>query len=502
MNLADILDKHAIERPKHPAIEEGERIVTYIELRARVGIAAANLRQAGILPGDLVAVMLPDSVNHIVTLYALASLGAVSFAIDELLPPHERKNSADGLAIKALIGRPDATPLAGIEILNVREMCRQYTGTSPLSAESGTEFDGEHTLMIVKSSGTTGTPKQIPIKHNHIAARSILNAKYTGLNALDRYLSIVRLTFFSGSRRVMTMLHLGATMVINQASSYEQLLTDLVDKNISYTHLLPFHLHPLMEGATGDVPMIPNVRITVASARLTPEQRLLARRRLTPHFFETYGTNETGLLAVARPEDQDTYPDSVGRLIEENKAEVVDDENRPLASGQTGQIRFQGRHIAASYLNNPDANALAFRQGWFYPGDLAAINEAGYVFLKGRSDDVINNEGTKFYPIELENVLVSHPDVIEAAVLGWPHRTQGEVAVAFVVRRSESLDEQELMAYCREQIAAYKMPSIIAYLPKLPKNPMGKVLKEPLRAKLNEDLRSRMPDQGERGGES
>ena len=187
-------------------------------------------------------------------------------------------------------------------------MCRLDTDAPPLDADSEAEFDGERTLMIVKSSGTTGTPKQIPTKHVHIGARTYLNAKYTELNASDRYLSVVRLDFFSGSRRVFTMLHLGARVVFNKAPSSEQLLADLADKNISCTHLMPVHLHPLVECAAGETPMMPNVRITVASSRLTPEQRSLARRRLTPHIIETYGTNEAGLLAVALPEGRTPIP--------------------------------------------------------------------------------------------------------------------------------------------------------------------------------------------------
>lgn len=484
MNIADILQQHARERANHPAIEDGERVIAYDELAARVEAAAANLHAAGIRSGDVVVIMLPDSANYLVVLYALAKLGAINFAVDIGLPKREREQATEGIAIKAMISEPRSAPLAGAKALNVSEICQfPSDAVAPLMA-SGAEFDGAQTLMIIRSSGTTGTPKQIPIYHAQIGARTFLNKKYTGIKASERYLAVVRLPFFAGSRRCMTMLQLGATVVINHAPSMAQLLSDFCEKNISYTYLSPGHIRPLLDAANGDGPMAPGLRIIVSTARLLPAERLEVRRRLTPDLIESYGSNEGGLMAVARPEDQDAYPDSVGRLIAEKEAEIVDDTDQPVPPGQVGNIRFRAQYIATTYLNNPEAAARAFRGGWFYPGDLAAINAAGYIFLKGRADDIINNEGAKFYPIELETVLASHPEVAEAAVIGWPHKRHGEVAVAFVVCRAKDLEKGELIEYCRERIAGHKLPHRIWNMRELPKNPMGKVVKNRLREHL------------------
>ena len=198
-------------------------------------------------------------------------------------------------------------------------------------------------------------------------------------------------------------------------------------------------------------------------------------------------------MAVATPEDQVAHPESVGRLIEEIEAQIVDERDQPQPFGLVGNIRFRGSDIVKSYLNNPQATARAFRGGWFYPGDLAAINEAGFVFLKGRADDVINNEGAKFYPIELETVLLSHPDVMETAVLGWPHKRFGEVAVAFIVCSKNSVKDKELIAFCGAQIAPHKLPNRIIRLSELPRNAMGKVVKNRLRDQLNAKMDKRKP---------
>lgn len=131
------------------------------------------------------------------------------------------------------------------------------------------------------------------------------------------------------------------------------------------------------------------------------------------------------------------------------------------------------------YIDDPQATARAFKDGWFYPGDLAALNEQGYLFFKGRADDIINNAGAKFYPIEVETALLEHRAVKEAAVFRWPHNRAGEVAVACVVVDTETT-ERELKDFCRTRLTGYKLPYVVQILPELPKNPMGKILKREL----------------------
>lgn len=495
MNLADILDQHALTRPDHPAIQDGERIVSYAELKSKVVAAAANLNDAGIGFGDLVGVILNDSVEYIVVNYALAKLGAINIPINGRLPPSERERVVEGIGIKAVISNGKKTPLSMVPNLGVNQICRHTANALAQlpGSKSQLPFDENRTLMIVSSTGTTGSQKLIPMSHGQILSWNSAHQKYTGLMASDRYLSVVHFAFIAGSRRCIMMLHLGATVVINHATSVVNFFDQIAEKKINWTFLTPSHLKPLLDFATGDKPIIPTVKILVATSRLTPTERTLVRKRLTPNLIETYGVNEAGLVAVATPEDQVAHPESVGRLIEEIEAQIVDERDQPQPFGLVGNIRFRGSDIVKSYLNNPQATARAFRGGWFYPGDLAAINEAGFVFLKGRADDVINNEGAKFYPIELETVLLSHPDVMETAVLGWPHKRFGEVAVAFIVCSKNSVKDKELIAFCGAQIAPHKLPNRIIRLSELPRNAMGKVVKNRLRDQLNAKMDKRKP---------
>ena len=178
---------------------------------------------------------------------------------------------------------------------------------------------------------------------------------------------------------------------------------------------------------------------------------------------------------------------SVGRVVDEVAAQVVDANDALLPAGNVGLIRFRSNNVATSYFNNPEAGAHAFRDGWFYPMDLVAINQDGYIFLKGRADDVISIDSIKFYPIEIENVLMSHPDATEAAAFGWSHPKHGELPEA-AVTTSAPVSDKDLMKFCRGHLAAYKVPGIIVMVPEMPRNALGKILKGKIKQALKQEL--------------
>ena len=218
----------------------------------------------------------------------------------------------------------------------------------------------------------------------------------------------------------------------------------------------------------------------------------MARQKVTPHLFEIYACNEVGLFSVSSPADQENPTEAVGRVIPEVEAQIVDNEHRALPAGAVGQIRFRGDGYPASYRRNPEADALFFRDGWFYPGDHASIDEEGYVFLRGRSDDAISSEGVLYYPKEVENVLALHPAVEEVSVFGWPHVQTGEVAIAFVVRETP-VTWEALHAFCSDRMAGYKVPAWYEFPSELPRSALGKVVKSRLKEIFAEHLRSNNP---------
>lgn len=305
--------------------------------------------------------------------------------------------------------------------------------------------------------------------------------KCLGLTWQDRYLAVVRMSFFWEREVCLAHFCLGATIIVNRASSLEDLVTSVGADRITSLALTPTHLASLLNYPTDKNPLFQSVQaMFVGSAPLTHQKRILVRQRLTPNFYEQLGTNEAGLLVMGTPADQDAKPDAIGRVVDGVEAKVVGTDGRTLRPGEVGLVGFRGESFPTEYVGNPDATEHAFRDGWFYPGDLAAIDADGYFFFKGRADDVINNEGAKFYPIEVEKALLSHSAVAEAAVFGWPHPRHGEVAVAVVVKTKE-VTAKALGRFCRQHISAYKVPHWVVFVKELPKNQAGKVLKTQLK---------------------
>jgi acyl-CoA synthetase (AMP-forming)/AMP-acid ligase II len=269
--------------------------------------------------------------------------------------------------------------------------------------------------------------------------------------------------------------------VVNRARTLAEFVTHIRRGRITALALTPAHLAALLDHPADMEPLLPAVRaMVVGSAPLTHERRLQVRRKLTPNFYEQLGVNEAGLLILGSPTDQDARPAAIGRVVCGVEARIVGDDGGPLPAGEVGLVGFRGEGFPVAYLDDSEATARAFRDGWFYPGDLAAIDADGFFHFKGRADDVINTAGVKFYPIEVEKVLLAHPSVAEVAVFGWPDAERGEIAVAYIVAR-RNYDAEALNAWCRERIAGYKVPRWWVTVDQLPRNPAGKIVKRRLK---------------------
>ncbi|MCH8182162.1 MAG: acyl--CoA ligase [Proteobacteria bacterium] len=480
MNLADVLEQHARARPAHPAIEQGDHTTTYAALLRFVLAAEANLRNAGVKPGETVVIMLPGRIAHLICMFALARLGAIVHAVDASETEAEKSRAIEGLGVRHVIAAADEKPLPGTQVID-------YASTRPGSVEPtpafATMFDGRRPLIVVQSSGTTGAPKTVILSHDDMWARTLKNERDVGLDASDRYLSCLDINYFAERRRCLAALCLGGTVIFNDTSTPRDLADEARDRNATWMSVTPALVRQFLSDSSVPEPMFPSLkRLCVSSSFLGPGERTLARKRLCPNLVERYGINEAGLVTIAYPEDQEAFPESVGRPIDAIEAQVVDDDDRTLPPGEVGRFRFRASYIPTRYLDDPEASAKAFRGGWYYPGDLAAINEQGYLFLKGRSDDVINAGGAKLYPVEIEAALLDHPAVLEAAVVSGPHPVTGEAPIAFVVTAS-AVSARELAKHCSRRISRYKVPYRFEFVDELPKNPMGKILKTELRAR-------------------
>ena len=220
-----------------------------------------------------------------------------------------------------------------------------------------------------------------------------------------------------------------------------------------------------------------------SGASLYADERRTIMRELSSDFFNFYSSSEGGGISLLRPEHPDAVSLSVGQVVFGAEVEIIDAQHRPVEAGTVGAIRYRGGSVADGYYRNPQESAAAFRDGWYYPGDLGRFDADGFLYLTGRAKDMIIRGGVNIYPAEIEETLVAHPAVAEAAVVGWPAQERGEEVAAFVVRRS-AVSEGELIAHCRAALAPYKIPKGVFFLDELPRSGLGKVLKPNLVERL------------------
>jgi acyl-CoA synthetase (AMP-forming)/AMP-acid ligase II len=321
-------------------------------------------------------------------------------------------------------------------------------------------------------------PKGPRVTHGQFVARFTVYWLDLGLNGQDRFVTATPIYFGGGRGFALAMIYAGGTSCLFPPPfKPEELLAFMHRVSATATFLVPTQLRRLLEDERDTIafPML-RVLISSGSALYAAEQRAV-RAKLTPNLYQYYSSTEGGGCSVLAPDNFEGHPDSVGQPLFGVDVEVVDDNHQPVPAGVTGRLRYRSAASATEYFKG-DGSA-AFHEGWFYPGDLGALDEDGFVYLRGRSKDMIIRGGVNIYPGDIEQVLLEFDDVAEAAVVGQPSKEFGEDIVAFVVARVP-IAEDVLRKRCAERLARYKMPKTFVFVDALPKTSMGKIAKAEL----------------------
>jgi acyl-CoA synthetase (AMP-forming)/AMP-acid ligase II len=433
--------------------------------------------------GAVVGVALADSADHLVLLYALARSERVILPMDCRWTDVERARVASHFGAALVLVEPGA-PVPGVATIGIDAAWHREVAAAdpagPFPAAPGTAD-----LLLSLSSGTTGRPKGPMIQHRHFFRRFLTHWINLGFSNRDRFVAATPLYFGGGRTFAMSMLFSGATVVLRPPPASIEGLPAAVDASDgSVIFLVPTHFRRLLELSDEAVAPLRRLRLLLSSgAPLTEAERVDIRARLCPNFFEYYASTEGGGVSLLAPEDQAEHGASVGRPVFAVEVEVVDDADQPLGHDAVGILRYRGPGVAPGYYNDPEASAEAFRNGWFYPGDLATLNAQGFITLKGRRKDMIIRGGINIYPAEVEAILLDHPAVVDAAVVGRPSHEFGEEVAAFVRLRGPAA-QAELLAWCAARLAPYKRPGEVIAVDELPRNSAGKVLKAELVARL------------------
>lgn len=477
MNLAAPLAGHARTTPDKPAIVSGDDIITYGALDDLVRRNAGVLRARGLAPGDLVGVALKDHETHLILIYALAAAGLPMLPLDWRWTAEEQGRVARHFGAKLVLIEPDGPRIKDIACVKVDFWWNvSVTAAEPLR---DLPVDPATPLLLSLSSGTTGTPKGPMVTHGQFAWRFHTHRVEMNFGRDDRYVTATPFYFGAGRTFAMSMLHVGGTAILFPPPwEPPALIAEIAKREANSLFLVPTLLRRLLDLDDATLAPLKRLRLLVSSgSTLHPEERRAIRERVCAGFIEYYASTEGGGITMLKPADQDRRPDSVGRPIVGVEIEIVDETHAKLPPGAIGRVRYRGPGVATGF--HAADSSEQFRDGWFYPGDLAAMDGEGFVTLKGRAKDMIIRGGVNIYPAEIEAILLAHPQVAEAAVVGWPAREFGEEVAAFVVAKG-AVTAAALAQHCAAGLASYKRPRDIFIVADMPKNAMGKIVKTKL----------------------
>lgn len=478
----------AAGEPAAVVLVDGARRHTYQELRHAAGRLVAELTRAGVAPGARIAVLGANSFFWVAAYLAALKLGVAV--------PLSDKNSVDDLAAQA-----DWADCAAVLIdrrqqrrLGVAFGDRPMVTDAVLSEPGGTEWperaavgDGDAALMF--TSGTTSRPKAVRVTNANLLANTHSIIEYLGLRSTDRMLVILPFHYVFGASLLHTHLAVGGSLVLCNSFTFPETAVDLIERE-QCTGLagVPSSFQLLLRASSYATRALPSLRIVQqAGGRLAPEQiRQLAAAQPASRLFVMYGQTEaTARLSYLPPAMLDVKLGSIGRGIPGVQLQVLDETRRPVAPGVPGEIWARGANISPGYFRDPEATATKFPGGDLRTGDLATVDQDGYLFIVGRREDFIKSWGHRISPQQVEEAVLPHPSVAEAAVVGLPDAAAGEeVTLAVVAADGETVDAAGLLDMLRVALPKHMVPASVHVLSALPLNVNGKVSRVELRKLL------------------
>jgi len=501
-NLFDLMENTVTKWPEEEAFVDGDQRITYAQFHEMVNrVSAALQQQFGIQKGDRVALLLGNGIPFAVSYFGIVRLGAVVVPLNTRYKGVELSYELNDSGTKALIAEPqfyeslepvrnELTTIAHI-FIDGDEVPLGSQPFSDLTRYGSTNFEKPQIsewdlLNIMYTSGTTGQPKGAMHFHRGnigtcMMAREFLNYEH----GRDRVLCIVPLFHVTGlSMNLIGPVFAGIPVVFMRKFDAEEAL-QLVEKERITIMVSVITIYWLMlNNKNFDKYDISSLREILYGGSPAAEDVVHQMREKLPGVLlhNGFGMTETHAYDT-HLEDKDviSHIDSVGQILPLVDMKIVDPEGTELPAGEPGELLIKGSKVVRRYWNKPEVNKETFTDGWLHSGDIARIDEDGYVYIMDRIKDMINRGGEKIYSIEVENVLYSNPKILDAAVFGVPDEVFGEqVRAAVVLKPNRTLTEQEVIDFCAQRLANYKVPRSVVFLDELPRNPGGKVVKSQL----------------------
>lgn len=491
-NIAALLDATAANQPDGIALKLDDFELSFGVLRGMALKFAGHLKAKGIEPGDRVAIMLPNVPHFAIAYYGALQLGAVVVPMNPLLSPREIAYYLANSGAKCIYvwnafaeGAQAGADEAGVDcvVVDPAEFPKLVAAAEPIA---GTVNRGpEDTAVILYTSGTTGLPKGAELTHDNLGQNiARCGALY---DPTPGDVLFGALPFFHAFGQVGALnvgVAYGATVTLLPRFEADAALK-LIERDKVTVFLGVPTMHTALAGSPDTTTDISSLRIAISGGASLPVEVLNAfEKKFNCPVLEGYGLSETSPIASFNQLAVGTKPGSIGTPIEGVEMRIVGEDGQVVPTGERGEIEIRGHNIMKGYWQNPEATAAAISEdGWFKSGDIGTTDEDGFFYVVDRKKDLIIRGGYNVYPREIEEVLYEHPAVLEAAVIGIPHETLGEeVGAAVVLKPGTSATPDELQAFVKPNVAAYKYPRLVWLLDELPKGPTGKILKREIKA--------------------
>ncbi len=500
-NIYELLQQRtAVDPEKYFLFSEADgRKYSYQDFVAAVDRTAGMLTSLGIGKGDVVSLLMPNSVEYIIAYFACWKLGAIAGPINSLLKTQEISYVLSDSETQALLvhsdfmaaieGLLDSLPQACVVIQFDEEnkATKEFVDNAPPQpvAADTNGIDRDSEAIIIYTSGTTGKPKGCLLTHGNLIANAKQISEWLGFTASDRLLTIMPLFHMNAvSVTTMSALYAGGSTVVSpkfSASRFWQMISDYEITSFgSVATMLSMLLSTYPEGVPAGL-KTEQLRFAMCGSAPVPAEVMKAfEETFNCLVIEGYGLSESTCRSTFNPPDKRRRPGSCGMPIG-NEMKVVNDDDEEVANGELGEIVLRGENILKGYYRNPEATATAFRNGWFHTGDVGYRDDEGFFYIVDRKSDMIIRGGENIYPREIDEVLYQHSAVAAAATIGVPDPLYGEEVAAFIVlKEGREATEEEIIAFCRARLADYKCPKTVRLVEEIPKGPTGKLLKREL----------------------
>jgi long-chain acyl-CoA synthetase len=479
---------------------EGQDRLSFRQTAATVAAMAAWLREkAGAGKRDHVGILMENSIRFVVSFWAIQNLGATAVVFNTRLAPAELERQLRFSDLKALLTSPlfvsklQEIPSGALSLKQiVLEDRWQEELPAKAKAQPPDEISEDDTALILFTSGTAGTPKGVMITHRNIITSALkalhITSQYSGLqgSAAQNMLLVAPLFHVLAlQEQLMSALVLGRSCILVPTFNPWEVVDLLTRENVSVLAGTPTMYWLLLNKTPVREAKLDSIRIITYGGAPMPPDLLKQIREAFPGVIclNGYGLTEASVISTLHDRYSELYPTSVGKPNLCSEVKIVDlTSGQELGPNTVGELAVRGALVSKGYYKAPEETARVYRGGWFYTGDMAYRDAEGFLYVVGRTREMINRGGENVYPVEVENVLHLHPKILDVAVFGLPDPVMGSVVACAIIPRpdTEEITLPEIQDFCKSQLADYKIPRRLFLVSELPKNPGGKVVKKKL----------------------